>query len=385
MARACRIVSAAALSLLALVASPGRAAQLAGLGVDLGCGPQVSRTGGGIAVAPGGGDDTAALQCALDAAIASGQPSAIRLSPGTFHVAQLVARGFAGTIQGSGANSTVLTNVARPVYVAPVDMYLAEPSAENPWPALVAFVGGDLDVSDLTVRITGEAPTTGWSIFGIDPPIKAFSSAFVVLGPRATARFTGVQIEGAPAPGDLFGLNLINGIFFEGFAGTNDLAPISGRFEVHRCVMRQLGSPVPVFNLRDAEVAITANRFEGTLGGGEIADLDHVTYAFSGNRVDSGWGGVQAYDNCLGGSSICGVQASSITIAGNDIRSFDGVEIFSTFGPDVACTIAGNEIAYDAANGGVAVWLGRGTRGCFVVTEGAVRDGGTNNRIVTHP
>ena len=41
---------------------------------DPGCGSKVIRRGDGFRVAPSGGDDTAALQCVLDAAAAAGRP-----------------------------------------------------------------------------------------------------------------------------------------------------------------------------------------------------------------------------------------------------------------------------------------------------------------------
>ena len=348
-----------------------------------GCGPEVTADDGAIRVRPTGVEDTANLQCALDAAVASGRPTAVRLAPGTFQLAQIVAKGFVGSLEGSGAGATTLTNVARPVLVTPVDMWLEDPGPSNPWPSLFAFVGGSFRVSDLTVRITGEAPTTGWSIFGIDPPVRAFGHAFVVLGERANAEFARVELEGAPAPSDLAGLNLLNGIFFEGFLGTSDQAPISGRFLVHDCVVRQVASPVPVSNARHADVAITGNLFEGTLLGGEIADLEDVRYAFAGNRVDAAWAGVTAYDGCTGGSSVCGMRDATLLVAGNTLRGFDGVEILSTFGPEMRCAVTGNTISYDA--GSAAVVLGAGTTGCLVVTAGAVADDGTGNHVIVHP
>lgn len=375
-----------------------RTARLLALAVTLGYGSGASAlecdtefvvsSGAVITVAPTNDSstgDTANLQCAIDAAIAANRYTTILLTSGTFHTAQLVANGFVGSLEGSGIGATVLTNVARPLPVTPVDMYFADPGPQNPWPTLVAFVGGEFRVSDLTVRITGEAPTTGWSIFGIAPPIKALAHVFVVLGTHAEAEFVRLEVEGAPAPGDLAGLNVFNGILFEGFFGTNGLAPNSGRFEVHDCIERRVASPAPIVNVRDTDVAITGNRFEGVIVGAEAGDLENVRYVFAGNHIEAAWAGVQVYDLCQGGSSMCGVSNSSITVAGNAIRSFDGVDVFSTFGPAVSCKVVGNGVEYDAENGGVAVWLGPGTTGCFVSTSGAVLDQGTGNRVVPRP
>src|SRR4051812_32603144 len=123
------------------------------------CGPSVSRHGEVIDVSPTGTDDTSSLQCAIDTAIAAGRPMTIRLAAGTFHTAQLVAKGFEGHIAGSGRDATVLTNPSAPMFVTPRRFLRHEPSADNPWPALIAFVGGDFKVSDLTIRVLDEAPT----------------------------------------------------------------------------------------------------------------------------------------------------------------------------------------------------------------------------------
>src|SRR5438045_4049205 len=67
-----------------------------------GCGSFVSRIGNRIDVAPTGADDTTNLQCAIDAAVASGRSTSIQLAAGTFHTAQIVANNFVGRIAGSG-------------------------------------------------------------------------------------------------------------------------------------------------------------------------------------------------------------------------------------------------------------------------------------------
>ncbi len=61
----------------------------------------------------------------------------------------------------------------------------------------------------------------------------------------------------------------------------------------------------------------------------------------------------------------------------------DGIEITATFHQGVTCAAVGNDIRYDPANGGVAVWLGPGTKNCLVVTKGAVKDQGTGNKVIT--
>src|SRR5262249_45746189 len=75
------------------------------------CGSSVSRTADVIQVRPTGADDTGNLQCAIDAAVASGRSTSIRLAAGTFHTAQIVAKNFVGQIAGSGTAATVITTL----------------------------------------------------------------------------------------------------------------------------------------------------------------------------------------------------------------------------------------------------------------------------------
>lgn len=346
---------------LALAAAPALAAP---------CDPTyVSTRGAVIEVSPTGGEDTVNLQCALDAAAAAGR-AVVRLAPGTFRTAQLRATGFVGELRGAGMGVTVISNPARPIDVDP-DVF----GGTGPGPFLVTFDGGDFGVSDLAIRIEGEAPTTGWYNPGYAS--SAIACAVQVVGAEVHAAFERVAIEGAPAPSDPLGLNVWNGIFF-GAEHTNPV-PTSGAFRVERSVFRNVGSPFPAGPARDATIAISSNRFEGALVGGEFMDLVRTTYTFAANEGQAAWAALQAYDLCM--EEVCGTSGSRIVVAGNAVSAWDGVELFPTFGDGVTCTIAGNDLAYDGATGGVAVRLGPGTRGCVVSTDGAVADDG-QNRIV---
>jgi hypothetical protein len=195
-------------------------------------------------------------------------------------------------------------------------MYLAAPSANNPWPSLLAFVDGRFRVSDLTIRIAG-APTQGWSIFGIAPPIQALAHGIAILGGRAEATIENVTIEGEELPSDLlYGYNVYNGILFEGFIGA-DSPPLAGSLTVRHCVFRHVASGAPVAHLRDTTVWIMDNRFEDVLLGAEAVDFSGTRYSFLGNHVSADWAGVDLYDMCLGPSASCGVVDSKFTVAAN--------------------------------------------------------------------
>jgi hypothetical protein len=258
--------------------------------------------------------------------------------------------------------------------VTPENPLFETPSADNPWPSLLAFVDGRFRVSDLTIRIVG-TPTTGWSIFGIRPPIKAMAHGIVIVGTRAEATIENVAIEGDELPDDLFGLSLINGVYFEGAVGEYP-PPLAGSLTVRHCVFRRVASGAPVVNLKDADVQIIDNHFEDVLLGSEVTDLRSTRYAFLGNHVSAGWFGLDQYDLCLG--PVCGVSSSTLTVAGNRFERA-GVRLEGTLGSRVRCAVVANDFAPAVSPD---VFLGAGTHDCLVVGTADVEDHGTHNRII---
>lgn len=346
------------------------------------CGAGVAVGHDRIVVTPSGGEDTANLQCALDAAIETPRPMTVQLAAGEFFTAQLVAKGFAGTLRGAGRDRTVIKNAKRPLPVTFLDHFLVgEPSAANPWPTLLAFVDGDFRVSDLTISVLDEEPTVGWSLTGLDLTIKALAQEIVILGDSARAAFERVAFVGSTAPSDpIFGMNVYNAVYFEGLLP--GLAPLSGAFEVRDCAFVDVLAGAVITNVRDTRVAFVGNTSTGTPYPSFLGDLDRSDVLIAGNVFDGGLAGVQIVDECQGGQSVCGLHATRLAIAGNRLTGFDGVEIFATFGDGVRCAVTGNQIHYDVAHNGVAVWLGSGTRDCLVVTTGAVRDEGVGNHVI---
>jgi hypothetical protein len=344
-------------------------------GAGCGCGPFVVILGEALVVLPTGADDTASLQCAIDKAGALGIEK-LRLLQGTYRTGQLVASGFVGHIFGAGPSKTVVRNLPQPLYVTPVDFYLQPPGPQNPWPSLLAFVNGHFEVTDLAVRIVG-VPTQGWSIFGIDPPIQALAHGVVIVGQHADASFRNVLVQGEALPEDLFGLNLINGIFYEGFIGSEP-APLAGSLTIRDAVFRRMASGTPVVNLRNADVHILRNRYEEVLYGAEVVDLDHTRYRFHGNDVSGEWYGLDQYDLCLGPSAVCGIHHSVFSVSGNSFEK-NGAYLEGTLGEAVVCRLLANDFAPEVSPD---VYLGEGTHDCLVVGTVDVVDLGVNNHVI---
>ncbi len=362
--------------ILALILATGTINHVVAKGAA-GCDPAyVTQNNHVISVQPTGVDDTANIQCAFDTAVAVGDGTDVHLTQGTFYTAQIVVEGFKGEFTGNSAHSTKIVNLPD-LYVTPSDMYFEPPSAENPWPALFAFIDGDFRIADLTIRIVGEEPTTGWSIFGIDPPLMEMAGAIYILGVEADALIENVIVEGEVVtdPESWFGYNLINGIFYEGFIGESPL-PISGSFEVYHSLFRQLVSGTPVVNVSDAEIVIDHNRFVDVGYAADGGDFVDSSVTFSQNKVNAATG-LEFYN-------IFNVEDvnTTILITNNKFRGETGPVLHSTFGAGITCQVLNNKAQHVTGTG---INLGTGTRDCFVAANNTtIVDLGIDNVIVGH-
>ena len=339
-----------------------------------GCSDLVKHQRGNIVVLPNGSDDTANLQCALSNA---GEKT-VRLRADRYRLSTVVATNFRGRLEGAGRESTILTNISRPVFVTP-NFIDNGPSETNPWASMLAFVGGSFTISDLSISITGTAPTTGWTALGLGP-IYAYAHGIVILGDNvartadAVIERVGMQAEDAPA--DLFGVNLVNGVFYEGFIGPEFL-PIGGSFTVRDSAFRRVASPTPVFNASGTTVEIENNLMEGGLLGGELyGGLGGSSYKFLNNEVQATLAGFDLYDACTASTSLCAVSNSTVRIADNQF--FDqGIVIEGTLGSNVKCRIDDNEFQHVQ----LQLYLGPATHDCVARDINSYVDLGKNNHV----
>lgn len=338
----------------------------------------VKLVGSTISVKPSGVDDTANLQCAFDLALAIGAGARVQLSAGLFHTAQVVVNGFDGAFSGAGTDATVITNLPN-LYVTPVDFFLNPPSATNPWASVITFVNGNIMIADLAIKVTGDNPTMGWTVFGIDPPLKELALAIGILGTEAHVRVDRVSIEGEPMENTLYGYNLINGIFFEGFMGDLPWPPISGSFEVYNSTFKHLASGTPSLNLINATVIVSHNQYEDVFDASDFSAVVNSTITFTHNRVNGALFGFWGYSSGYGSDENAG---SRILIANNVFRSTYGPFLDVAFGEGNECLILGNNVQNVTD---IGVYLGPDVTGCTVVggsNKTNVLDLGTGNIIV---
>jgi len=362
-------VSAAIIMVTTLVLSSGTAY------AESTCDPVfVTKAGNVITVGVTGVDDTANLQCAFDLAVASGPGVELRLEAGTFHTAQVVVNDFQGAFRGAGMDNTIILNLPN-LYVTPENVVYNPPSAANPWPSIITFVNGEIEVSDLAIHIVGEDTTTGWTIFGIDPPIIALAIGIGFLGTEADVLVERILVEGEPMEGSQFGYdNVFNGIYFEGAIGENPL-PITGSFQVYDSVFKRVGSGSPVLNLSDAVVIISGNTYEEVFTGGDGGDLINSTFEFSHNKVNAEYG-MDLYSWNLEDTG------STFLIKNNQFQGKYGPVFEQTFGEGNSCLLLGNNVQKTTD---IGIYLGPGISGCTVVggnTKTKVVDDGTGNILV---
>lgn len=107
-----------------------------------------------INVATTGVDDTANIQCALDAATSDGYP-VVRLGAGTYFISGLMAENFKGTLEGKTKTSTIIEVPDRSV-----DCYLGMEFV-GLTSAVIKFVKGEPRIRFLTIRVDRPCSSTG--------------------------------------------------------------------------------------------------------------------------------------------------------------------------------------------------------------------------------
>ena len=284
--------------LVAFGLSAGSVASAEGRGTACGCGPKVVAERGALVVLPTGRDDTRNLQCAIDRAGRLGIRK-VRLVKGTYYTGQIVARNFVGHLFGAGAENTVVRNLQEPLYVTPENFYFEAPSADNPWPSLLAFVDGRFRVSDLTIRIVGATCADGLVDLRHFPRSRPWPTASPSSGrePRPRSRTSRSRARSCRR------LRRTGSTSTTGSSSRASSARIPRRSRAPSpCATASSVVSVRERRLptvKDAEVRILDNRFEDVPWGAEIIDVQDTRYSFLGNHVSASVVGLDQYDMCM--------------------------------------------------------------------------------------
>lgn len=289
---------------------------------------QMAHTPPTVTVEPTGGDDTQALQAALEQCSGAAAGCVVELAPGTFRTRPLLVHDFHGSPRGAGREATTIE--AKPdidVVDAEPAVIAVAPTVEDPWPFLVSFIDGDIHVSDLTLSITEPAPTTGWQFF--DTNFDAMVATLLVTGTHADAVIERIGVQGAA--GNFSGSNLINGLYIEGAMPNEEgpwsldaSPPLQGSFVVRDSTFSNAGYNLATTNLSDSLVLIEGNTFDDSpVVDGGASDIDLLDHANTVTIVrDNTLGGVRG----MGIHVVQGAFASELTsslyvVTGNQIRA----------------------------------------------------------------
>lgn len=322
------------------------------------CDPaNIVRSGNLIRVSPTGTDDTANIQCAFDWAIARGPGMTIRLAPGTFHTAQILAVNFHGTFRGGGVRQTVITNLPD-LYVTP-DIATIPPSPDHPWPCLFTFIDSDVDLTNLAIRILGENPTTDWYI-GDFGPFNQFGNGVLFSGTEAHVRVSNIMLEGERSATSPIGYNVFNGIQFTGYVTTEgvDFLPLTGSHMITGSRFKTLGWPTCGGNLTNASMIFSHNTYSDVVVAIDVEDFVNASIKVFGNRIETNDAGILAYNVLTEGD-----VATSYEIRNNVIKGPTGIGMFQVLDETSTCLIKGNNLKWVT---GESIILGDGAQTCVL-------------------
>lgn len=155
----------------------------------------VKSSGSVIKVYPGP-TDTQALIDAFALAKTYGKNAIVKLMPGTFIIGMIEVREFYGTLTGSGKGNTIITNIP--------DLTPDANIALNKLSALITFIGGDVKVSNLSVRLSEGLPWIG-QIYEMDMLLFSdYSADFMPAKKHISVNLDNIEVTGIPLSNYLY-------------------------------------------------------------------------------------------------------------------------------------------------------------------------------------
>ncbi len=340
-------------------------------------------------ISPTGSDDTANIQAALNACTDARPRCTLQLDAGTYYTSQLTVYGFQGRFVGMGQGATVIQ--ALPNLPSPAAEYNTEsnpfwaglPGPSNPWPAMLTFVDGSILVSGMTFYDPYAVPGPSWAFPGV-AAIDALAGGILIVGQHADASVNHVTVRGVagPAAQDLFGYNIINAIFPEGFLlpavwtdPLTDALPLTGTFSVTNDAFYSVAAGPQFENLVNARVIACSNSFDDVAIPLAVIDVSNTpAYLCSNQGVDvSQLMGILAQQ----GVYKSNLKPSTVYITGNDFQVTRGAAgfILQDFEaePTLGAVVTENAIFVDSSSAGGIVSMGLKS---IVLAENEIRGNG---------
>jgi hypothetical protein len=328
----------------------------------------VTQAGNEIIVSPTGVDDTANLQCAFDQAPAG---ATVRLKTGTYYTEQLVVEYFHGRFTGAGESRTTIVNLPE-MYVTPLGFDQNPPSANNPWPVLIYFVGGDFSITDLAIHITGEKVTTPFQLTEDDIVRERLSSAIWVEGSgEVNVDISNFSITGEEVDNPNYDFNLAIGILAWGQPGGH-----FGSFHVLDSSFITMAVPIDLAIFANSDVLVSHNRFYNAVFGTWVEAFTDSSFEYSHNKLGAFIGLLIATE------FVYEDTGNRYLVKTNAFRGGWGIYFDAPFGEGNQCLLLGNNVQNEEE---VGIYLGPGIHGCTVVggsNKTNVWDDGYDNILV---
>jgi len=246
--------------------------------------------------APNGIDDTAAIQTALNQCVAHGPGCTVQLAAGTYLTEQLFTEDFQGTFKGKGMDVTIIQALPNLKVSRDKPVWKRPPSPRNKYPMLILFFGGDITVSDMTIRVLEPNPLEAWFIEVGQPKTTYMWGILAFMGQseEMSVVVTRVAVEGKyDESGPEYSAHYnASGLSIDSYP-TGDYPPpgyLSGTFSVSASRFDTLVEAMGAGSLSEARLTIggspsEANLIQNCANGGIWVDLDSSVLVYSYNDV----------------------------------------------------------------------------------------------------
>ena len=253
---------------------------------------------------PNGTDDTATIQAALDQCVGPNAGCTVQLTAGTYLTSQLFAQDFHGTFKGKGMDVTIIQALQNLVVSQDNPVWNNPPSISNKYPMLILFFGGDITVSDMTIRALEINPTKGWHdyqghldyyLWHQDPNTWLWSVLEFMGQSAMNVVVTRVALQGAYDE-SVPGLDNYNaaGLSIDPYPPVDSPTPgyLAGTFRVSACRIDTLQQGIYAAVLHDARLVIgsspsAANLIQNCGYAVTLLDLDSSSVDFSYNDASA--------------------------------------------------------------------------------------------------
>jgi hypothetical protein len=255
------------------------------------------------------GDDTPAIQAALNNCIGATTACVVQLSAGTFHTRQLTVQNFRGALRGAGKTKTVILAASNLEITNKTTWYKALPGQDNTWPYLMTFVDGAIDLQGFTIQISEAKPITGYT----DPYLTGTTAYYM----SAAVLLTSTNHEPMPSSVDNVGFE---GKVVDQASGTPFWTP----YNLYMGYTVQVMGDMPVWTLPHGSYSITASGFARMAMGVGFYDLGPSRLTVGGNAEKG-----NSFDDAAIAVAVSDFDGSIVEVSFNRMTHLNPYGVFA--------------------------------------------------------